>query len=236
MGVDDFFGIIGMLLGICCGIAPANSFIQGLKEMEIKNIAYSYLVFGVFNCLFWSCYGVQSNKFYIYATNLILLVIFIVYLNLFYYINKSQKEMPTHTAGIVILWLFTYFVLPTQLIGFIAFVVNTAWMATSLVTMKQALLNKDASFLNLQIAVITTLCTSFWLLYGLQVGDIFIILPNMIGAVLWACNFLIYYWSHGKIADDNIGIVILKKCLGINDQDDLSKEKSYTLKNNEQDF
>lgn len=236
MGADDVFGLIGLILGVSTAISPVQSFVKGLKDMEIKNIAYSYLLFAIGNCLFWGNYGLHVNKFYIYCTNLIMLVLFMIYLNLYYYINKCNGDMLTHSVGIIALFIFVYYLLPTYIIGIIAFVINTAWMSTSLVTMKQALINKDASFLNLTMALVTTACCGFWMLYGISISDALVIIPNFIGVILWACNFLIYYWSIGKISNDNFGIVILKKALSVSDDDNISSSREYKLKTNESDF
>jgi solute carrier family 50 protein (sugar transporter) len=236
MGLENVFGTLGTFTAISIGIAPAPSFYKGLKEKEIKSVALSFLLFGIFNCGFWTSYGLKDKQTFVMMSNGIMFVLFLIYFNLHNYINNLTHKNIIQTVGFLAVIIAAYLILPATALGFISFLINTAWTFTSLIPAKKALETKDASFINLPIAGVSALNGVCWMFYSILVKDPFVGIPNFCALVLWSFNFVIYYWALDNVSDDNFIIVFLNKVLGVNSgyqkMDDNNKEKYSIEKGN----
>lgn len=247
MGLVEYFGTLGMILAYCLGVSPIPGLYQGLKDMEIKNITLTYLLSAVSNCSLWTIYGMKKNDKYLALTNGVLLILFLVYLGIFLYIKKEEfYKIGAYYAGIVIALLLIANVIPTEVIGFGAFVVNSVWGLTAIETLRECLKKKDPKLINIQISFVSTLCSFSWLFYGILSENIFVVIPNVIGNVLWTANIISYYWSCEKISDDHLVIVYMKKIVFFNEPEyqnhnkdiihDILNEKNNGKKNLMSDF
>ena len=52
---------------------------------------------------------------------------------------------------------------------------------------------KNYLLIPLLVAVMQILCSTTWTVYGLYLGDINIIMPNILGVILGLINFLTYF-------------------------------------------
>ena len=219
MGLLEYFGTLGMILAYCLGLAPIPSLLQGIKDMEITNITIIYLLSAVSNCSLWTLYAIQKNDFYLSMTNGVLGALFLVYFGIFHYIKKEKLIRICAFNGIIIIAnILIYNLIPTEVIGFSAFVVNTIWGLCAIENLRECLKIKDPNLINIQISVISTLCGISWLFYGILSENLFVVVPNLIGGILWTANIVCYYWSNEKIADDSLVIVTLKKIVFFDQQ------------------
>ena len=218
MGLVEYFGTLGMILAFCLGASPIPGIYQGLKDMEINNITLAYLLSAVSNCSLWTLYGIKKNDIYIYFTNGVLLFLFLIYLGIFLYIKKEEFiKIGGYYLAILIGNFIIFSIVPTELIGFGAFIVNSIWSLCAIETLKECLKRKDPKLINIQISLISTLCSLSWLAYGSLSENIFVVIPNFIGSVLWLANIISYYWSIEKISDEHLVIVWMKKIVLFNE-------------------
>lgn len=212
MGLVEYFGTLGMILAFCLGASPIPSLYQGYKDMEINNITIIYLLSAVSNCSLWTLYGIKQKDTYICFTNGVLLLLFLLYLFIFLYIKKER-----YIKIAVIFYIISsadsmiYAFIPANIIGFAAFLVNSIWSLCAIETLRDCLKSKDPKLINIQISWVSTLCSLSWLFYGILSENIFVLIPNFIGTVLWAANITCYYWSNEKMSHDSFVVLMMKK-------------------------
>jgi len=217
MGLLEYFGTLGMLLAYALGLAPIPSLWQGIKEKEINNITLIYLLSAVSNCSLWSLYAIKKDDVYVYMTNGVLLGLFIIYLGVFLHIKKEElSRIGGYYGAILMANILIYNIIPLEAIGFGAFVVNTVWGLTAIENLRECLKHKDPKLINIQISVVTALCSFCWLSYGVLSSNFFVVFPNVVAVVIWSANIVCYYWSNEKIEDESLVIVTLKKVVFFN--------------------
>lgn len=217
MGLLEYFGTLGMLFAYGLGLAPIPSLWQGIKDKEITNITIIYLLSAVSNCSLWSLYSLKKGDYYLLITNGVLLALFLIYLGVFLYIKKEEFIRIGGYYGVIVLAnLLIYNIIPTEVIGFAAFVVNTVWGLCAIENLRECLKRKDPKLINIQISVVSVLCGFSWFSYGVLSSNFFVIVPNLVGIILWGANIICYYWSNEKIPDESLVIVTLKKIVFFN--------------------
>ncbi len=227
MGLVEYFGTLGMILAYCIGISPIPALYQGFKDKEINNITLTYFLSAVSNCLLWTIYGMKKNDNFLCYTNGVLFFLFINYLGIFLYIKKEEFYIiGSYYVAILIATLIIANLIPTEVIGFGAFLVNSIWSLSAIENLRECLKKKDPKLVNIQISFVSSLCSFSWLSYGILSGNIFVVIPNIIGNVLWTANIIAYYWSNEKINDDNLMIVCMKKIFFYNQPEYQSYNKS----------
>ncbi|EGZ23456.1 hypothetical protein PHYSODRAFT_324669 [Phytophthora sojae] len=68
--------------------------------------------------------------------------------------------------------------------GFIAVAINIALYASPLANMKKVIETKDASSLPITISAVFLGNAALWVLYSITVGDMFVMVPNLLGMLL----------------------------------------------------
>lgn len=216
----EIFGTLGMVSAFVLGLSPIPGIYEGYKNMDIKNITYSYLICAICNCSLWLLYGIKGDDFFLFLTNGFLLILFLIYFSIFLFIKKEEIfRIGIYIFGVIISMIMIYTLLSMNFIGNLALFFNSVWSLTALENLKVCLKYKDPKLINIQISLVTTFCSLCWLLYGISINHICIMVPNFIGFILWAANLIAYYWSIEKITDQNIVIVYLKKIVLFNEND-----------------
>ena len=82
----NIVGTICSVLTIMLVFSPMKSILEGLRTMEIKNIALTYLVSAIASGIFWGTYGLKLNDEPIYISNLFLILLYTFYLNCYFFI------------------------------------------------------------------------------------------------------------------------------------------------------
>ena len=210
MGFIDFIGTVGMLAAFILGVSPISSLYKGYKEMEINNITYSYMISAVTNCTLWSIFGLKKPDIFLFITNTILLFLFFTYFLLFLYIKKLENNKIGFAFLFIILaYYLIYLIFPGEFVGFLAFIINSVWSLTAIENVKDCLKIKNPKFINLQIAIISLL------------------IPNVIGVIVWSANLLCYFWSINTVDNDNIIIVYMKRILLSNQTENIDEKNVY---------
>jgi solute carrier family 50 protein (sugar transporter) len=237
MGLVDSFGTLGMLFAYALGVSPIPGLYQGYKDKDIKNITLNYFIFAVSNCSLWTLYGIKQNDGYLGMTNGILLILFLIYLGFFLFVKKEEIfKIGLYYAVIVITNVIVYILIPSKIIGFGAFIVNSAWALCAIETLKECLKKKDSKLINFQISLVSTLCSFSWLCYGILSENIFVVIPNLIGLILWSLNLVCYYWSNEKINDENLLIIYMKKIFLYNEPEYIyNKDVMHDIMNSSTD-
>jgi len=241
MGLVEYFGTLGMILAYCLGVSPIPGLYQGIKDMEINKITIIYLLSAVSNCSLWTLYGIKIDDLYICITSGVLLLLFVIYLGIFLHIKQERSSIISGLYALIFIFNYIlYSIFPINTIGFIAFLVNSIWSLCAIQTLKECLMMKNPKLINIQISFVSTLCSICWLFYGILSENIYVIIPNFIGSILWMANIICYYWSIESISDDSFVLILLKKIFDIKKPEfkynckDVMKDISYSPNNDKQ--
>ncbi len=211
----DLLGITGMVLSFVMLVSPLPAVISGLKNREMKSLSGIYLICAMGNALLWAVYGFKLWEFSMYLTNTFAFVMFLFYYNCFLYINyQGQKILPT-TIFTLLFSTLVFFLIPKEVAGFLAFFTSTFWMLTSIVKMREALAEKNAQYINLPVILTSLLCNLIWLSYGYVLRNYYIVIPNLLGFILYSCNMLTYIWTYDVLDDNNFLIRIIKNTFAV---------------------
>ena len=209
MELVDLVGFAAFINTFLIISSPFPALYEGIKKMEINNITLEYLLIGCLQSTLWSTYGHKNSDFYTSLTNDVLIVIFIIYLNMFFYINQMKDKGLYINIGIAIEIVLLYFFIGGNLCLLLASSMGTAWQFSMLRTMKKALVNKDSAFINLPIALLSSSGYVLWTSYAVLTSNWLMFIPNAIGCVMWGLNLFIFLWTKLYVNDDNFLICLL---------------------------
>jgi uncharacterized protein with PQ loop repeat len=209
----NFFGIAGTILNLIFIFSPFPSFYQGVKDKEIKNVSLTYLLFLTGNCSLWTIYGIKLDNFTIIFSNIIGLIINIVYIDMYLYIVDKSDKIILNTIGIIAATMLVYIILPVTMIGLIVTFVLLGVYSSMIIKIRETFVKKNAEYTNYFLSIASVFNTSIWSIYGIFILDWVIIIPNIYGVLINIAALIVYYWSVGKIDDSNIFIILLKRAL-----------------------
>ena len=121
-------------------------------------------------------------------------------------------------CSLLLLISFVYNYLNKNICLYSATIINCVWQSTTIPTMKEALFNKNASYVNILLSYVSLCNFSVWFVYGIFIHAYIMSLQNFICG--WFCfmNVVIYYNCVNVISDDNCIIFCFRKML-ITDND-----------------
>lgn len=204
-------GILGNIFAFFLQISPIPTIIKGLKEKEIKNLTLSYFLVALINTAFWFGFGFNENDKYIYIINASGLLFFLLYTNIKIYIDYLKiKYLILFNIIYFIYLLFVVNCLSGKIDLFIGTIISCLWQGTTIPTMRQSLFNKDSSFVNFNVMIVSIINFFIWVLYGFFDNVFLISFVNGICFIFCFFNIYIYFWSLGKINNDSKLICFLK--------------------------
>jgi hypothetical protein len=213
----DLIGTLGFLITFFLIIAPAKSIYEGIQKMEIKNLTLEYFLIGIIQSICWDTFGHKSDDLYVYITNDVAIFFYIVYLNCFLYINRKTMHILYYDASILLVIVFFATSVSAKISSFLASIISCIWQLTTIRNLRTSISLKDASFINLFLALMSLIVFGLWALYSILTNNFVMLIPNFVGLVLWGINITIYYWACNSIPDDHFGIKIIKTLLVIDD-------------------
>lgn len=238
--VSNFVGTIAMLLTVIQLIGPISKVYEGLKITKIIDLDYKIILVSVLNTGLWIIYGLKLSSFPIYLTNFALYMIYLFFLNAYLWINHEEQNMYKYTGGIIICWTLSYYILPKDLAGFFAFIVNIGLSYTLVQRIHRTLLKKNNQEMNLIELQLSSGAAALWVIYGLYLTNLPLIwIPHMIALLLFGIAILTFQWTIGKIEDRHFLIINLKKVFQVKDEkcDDIIVEnQNHFNKRLKEDF
>jgi solute carrier family 50 protein (sugar transporter) len=206
----DILGTAGMFVSFIMLVSPLPSVLEGLRKMEFKSLSQSYLICAMGNSILWAVYGFKLNEFAMYLTNTFAFLLFLFYYNSTLWINsQGNRILPSSLFSFIVSYAFyTYF--PKEMVGFLAFLMSSIWMLSSIEKMREAILERSAKFINLPVVLSSMTGNLIWVIYGTLLSNFYIIFPNTLGLVLYLFNIIIYFWVMNYLSEKNGIITVLK--------------------------
>lgn len=78
-----------------------------------------------------------------------------------------------------------------QFLGFVAVGIQLIFFASPLSAMAMIIRRKNSSCIHVGLAISTAIAGLFWTIYGICIGDLFLIIPNSIGGILGCIQIIL---------------------------------------------
>lgn len=172
-----------------------------IKQGNTKNDSSFPYVVGFISSSLWMYYGILTANETLIFMNIIGCTLFLSYL-LVFYVYTSFKHLVRKQllfTLILIVLLLMYIQLETDpnvlksRIGLIGSMVGISFCAAPLTNALHVIKTKDAESLPVPMITMTAIVTFLWYLYGVCLGDTFIMYPNLIGFSFSSFQLLLYF-------------------------------------------
>ncbi|XP_062255810.1 sugar transporter SWEET1 [Platichthys flesus] len=202
------------LLSWACIVFTVGMFSTGLNDLKkmqesksTENIQFLPFLTTCLNNLGWLYYGILKEDQTITLVNVIGACLQIVYIIMYLkYTNQKRLVMSeTLAAGMVLVggWFYFSMFLPegeTQLnqLGLTCSVVTVSMYLSPLTDLVKIVRSGDVQCLSFPLTVTTFFTSSSWVLYGLQLNDNYIVVPNTPG-IFTSLLRLYLFWKFASV-------------------------------------
>jgi solute carrier family 50 protein (sugar transporter) len=228
IGTD--FGYAGMVLTVGYLLSPSPTCWQIVKAKSTGQFSPVPNIIGVFNCSLWVYYsavtmaGSTENLMPNLLVNVIGASLFASYVVVFMLYSDSrgrivaQLLLTVASFGVLVM-LFELVVphlnldfhwggddvpLKSSICGVTTDILNVALYGSPLIVMKTVIRTRSVESMPLPFSAATFVVNVVWTLQGLLIGNITVLLPNVLGMVLSVAQLVLYayYCRSGVMSED----------------------------------
>lgn len=215
--VKDICGWIGSAIAMFFYISPVVPLIKVMKkEININEFPGILLLMSLMNCLLWCVYGIFIHEIPSWlcngagaATTLIWLIIYWIYF-------ADCKWVPALVYNVLMInvvaeiFYLCYAVAGEEYfetVGWIAMVFNILMYAAPGEKIYRVIQTNNHNLIPIFSVIAGVFCSSFWGIFGLIIGKLSMIIPNVLGAVLSVLQIIVWTIYRVKNKDPLIPIV-----------------------------
>ncbi|TPX34026.1 hypothetical protein SmJEL517_g03172 [Synchytrium microbalum] len=198
--LEKVFPILGAILLTVTEFAPLPAVIKLDRTgiLEMNPLPYST---GLPSCLAWSTYALLIRDYYVFAPNLTGTPLCLYYTLVAYgHASKEQKKwmLLTCVGSTTFIWLVTYICfIPLHdtetgktIQGVLAMLFFMLWVSSPLSNVVNVIKERNASSIDVFLAVSLLVSSLFWTVYGIAIRDWFITASNAVGTTTGAIQVL----------------------------------------------
>ncbi|PKU81011.1 Bidirectional sugar transporter SWEET6b [Dendrobium catenatum] len=228
--IRNIIGIVaGNVISFGLFLSPAPTFMKIYKMKAVEQFSpIPYLTILV-NCMLWVFYGlpiVKPNTILVSTINGVGVLIVSSYLIIFFYFSPKKMRIKvlrilagelvfmTMVITLVLLTLHTHDS-RSLIVGIIAIIFCIGMYASPLSVMKLVIKTKSVEYMPFWLSFTGFLNGVCWTSYALIKIDIFLLIPNGLGAILGLLQLLLYafYYNHNSIEghenkEENVEMVV----------------------------
>ncbi|XP_059194258.1 sugar transporter SWEET1 [Centropristis striata] len=202
------------LLSWACIVFTVGMFSTGLTDLKkmretksADNIQFLPFLTTCLNNLGWLYYGMLKTDHTIILVNVIGALLQILYIVVYLHYTKQKRMVMTQTiaAGMVLTcgWFYFTTFLPegdTRLsqLGLTCSVVTVSMYLSPLIDLVGIVRSGDVRCLSFPLTVATFFTSTSWVLYGLQLNDYYIVVPNTPG-IFTSLIRLYLFWKFASV-------------------------------------
>ena len=219
------FGWSSCGLTIILNLLPIVSFLNFYsKRTTFDSIPAARIFTNYANCLFWFYYGSIIFDNLIRISNLIGAITYFLYIILYLIFEIRKYFFDSFLNFIIIIFgtistydFFEHINMDDKLVGKLSLLVSIISSSTKMPYIYRSYKKKNHLMIPVNYAIISFPTYLCWIIYGLIISDKYIIISNLIGIVVSACQLLIYSYYKNKNQIDEVPT---------NDMDDFKKENN----------
>ncbi|KAJ8631111.1 hypothetical protein MRB53_024434 [Persea americana] len=214
----NIVGIIGNVISFGLFISPAPTFYKIWKKRDVEEFSPIPYLATLLNCMLWVFYGlpfVTPNSFLVVTINGAGLVLEGIYLSMYFaFSTKKQrlKALKILLGELAFVALVVTLVLTlahthkkrTLIVGVLCVIFGTCMYASPLSVMRMVIRTKSVKYMPFYLSLANFLNGVCWTAYALIRFDIFITIPNGLGALFGAVQLILYgcYYSSTNWDDE----------------------------------
>ncbi|AWO96572.1 putative sugar transporter SWEET1 [Scophthalmus maximus] len=202
------------LLSWACIVFTVGMFSTGLTDLKkmresqsADNIQFLPFLTTCLNNLGWLYYGTLKQDQTIILVNIIGALLQILYIIMYYHYTKQKRLVMSETfaAGVVLTFGWLYFTVfltegDTRLsqLGLTCSVVTISMYLSPLTDLVEIVRSGNVQCLSFPLTVATFFTSTSWVLYGLQLNDSYIMVPNTPGIFTSLIRFYLF-WRYASV-------------------------------------
>ncbi|XP_047453688.1 sugar transporter SWEET1 [Mugil cephalus] len=203
------------LLSWACIVFTVGMFSTGLSDLKkmkesksTDNIQFLPFLTTCLNNLGWLYYGILKSDHTIILVNFIGAVLQILYIIMYILYTKQKRQVISQTVTAAIVLTCGWFYFTTFLtegesrlnqLGLTCSVVTVSMYMSPLTDLVNIVRSGNVQCLSFPLTVATFFTSTSWVLYGLQLNDSYIVVPNTPGIFTSLIRFYLFW----KYASDN---------------------------------
>uniref|UniRef100_A0A3P9KKS4 Sugar transporter SWEET n=1 Tax=Oryzias latipes TaxID=8090 RepID=A0A3P9KKS4_ORYLA len=203
-----------LFLSWACIVFTVGMFSTGLSDLRkmresksAENIQFLPFLTTCLNNLGWLFYGILKKDHTIVFVNIIGALLQILYIVMYFYYTKMKRQVTLQTlaAGATLItgWLyFTTFLTEGEArlnqLGLTCSVVTVSMYLSPLFDLVEIVRSRNVQCLSFPLTVATFFTSTSWVLYGLQLNDYYIMVPNTPGIFTSLIRFYLF-WKFAPI-------------------------------------
>ncbi|TMS10378.1 sugar transporter SWEET1 [Larimichthys crocea] len=201
-------------LSWACIVFTVGMFSTGLTDLKkmresksADNIQFLPFLTTCLNNLGWLYYGILKSDRTIILVNIIGALLQILYIIVYFHYTKQKRLVTTQTvaAGMVLTcgWFYFTTVLPEgdarlNQLGLTCSVVTVSMYMSPLTSLVEILRSGNVQCLSFPLTVATLFTSTSWVLYGYQLNDYYIVVPNSPG-IITSLIRLYLFWRFASV-------------------------------------
>ncbi|KAJ3704237.1 hypothetical protein LUZ61_007942 [Rhynchospora tenuis] len=200
-------GIIGNVISFGLFLSPLPTFVNIFKKKAVEQFSPVPYLATLLNCMMWVMYGlpfVHPNSVLVLTINGIGFFIEALYLLTFFIYSPRRlrlKVVGILAAELVFVGAVMGGVLSgahthhkrTEIVGILCVIFGTAMYASPLSIMKMVIETKSVKYMPFYLSLVSFLNGVCWTTYSLLRFDLYILIPNGLGALLAAVQLILYF-------------------------------------------
>ncbi|KAH7651031.1 solute carrier family 50 (sugar transporter) protein [Dioscorea alata] len=205
-GIRNIVGIIGNIITLGLFLSPVPTFLKIWKMKAVEDFSPIPYLATLLNCGLWVFYGmpfVHPNSILIVTINGVGVVLESLYIIMFFiYGTKKLRlkmvmillaEVVFMVIVILVVMLSTpSFGIRTKIVGTLCIVFGTIMYGSPLSVMGLVIRTKSVEYMPFYLSLASCLNGIDWTIYGFIHFDIFVVLPNGLGALLGLTQLVLY--------------------------------------------
>uniref|UniRef100_A0A1A8JWS1 Sugar transporter SWEET1 n=3 Tax=Nothobranchius TaxID=28779 RepID=A0A1A8JWS1_NOTKU len=197
------------LLSWACIVFTVGMFSTGLTDLKkmresksTENIQFLPFLITCLNNLGWLFYGILKTDQTIVVVNTIGALLQILYITMYFLYTKQKRlvTLQTLAAGTVLICVWLYFTTfltegATRLsqLGLTCSLVTIGMYMSPLIDLVEIIRSGNVQCLSYPLTVATFFTSTSWVLYGLQLNDYYIMVPNTPGILTSLIRFYLFW-------------------------------------------
>ena len=213
VAMSQYASLLGTIMGIGLGITPIVPFIGIIRGKENVRIFPESMIF--FNILcphLWCTYWIRQAVFIPFFSAIVGLSLGLIFstIYIYFYLGKSTTKWLLALVGqfaiVSGVHYILLYVLPSyHYIGFPAMLVGVFTSIAPAQNVLTVIRKRDYKLIPICSTVFGSLCSFFWLSFGIMLKDVYNIIPNAICLTLNltnTCIWLYFYLNRNKREDE----------------------------------
>ncbi|KAG6686593.1 hypothetical protein I3842_11G028300 [Carya illinoinensis] len=199
-------GVLGNILALGLFASPIPTFIKIYQAKSVEEFKPDPYLATVLNCALWCIYGlpfVHPDSYLVISINSAGLVIELIYLIIFFIYSPFSKRRKIIIALVIeTIFIICVVVIALQvfhttkdrsmIVGILCIIFNIVMYASPLTVMRMVIRTKSVKYMPFTLSLANFCDTVVWMIYSLLKFDVYILIPNVLGAFSGLVQLILY--------------------------------------------